>query len=213
MLDVYTAGKLIWDYLELADTEARADALIVLGSNDVRVASHAAKLMQQNMAEVAVFSGAQGRTTTGVLQSSEAEVFAKTAQDEGLPISKILVELKATNTGENILFSMQMLRLSGLWPSRVTLVQKNYMARRACATFKKHFPNVAVGTSAPKLDYASYPNEKIGRDLLINTMVGDLQRLRVYGQLGYQVEQDIPEGVWTAYEFLVSSGYNEQLIR
>ena len=43
-------------------------------------------------------------------------------------------------------------------------------------------------------------------------MVGDLQRIREYPKLGYQIEQEIPAKVWRAYEKLGAAGYDKHLI-
>jgi hypothetical protein len=43
-------------------------------------------------------------------------------------------------------------------------------------------------------------------------MVGDLQRLRVYPEKGFQIPQEIPADVWAAYEELVRAGYDKYLI-
>jgi hypothetical protein len=43
-------------------------------------------------------------------------------------------------------------------------------------------------------------------------MVGDVQRIRAYPALGFQIPQDIPAGVWEAYERLVSMGFDKHLI-
>ena len=44
-------------------------------------------------------------------------------------------------------------------------------------------------------------------------MVGDLQRLRVYAELGYQVPVEVPAEVWAAYERLAADGYDRYVIR
>jgi Fe-S cluster biosynthesis and repair protein YggX len=44
-------------------------------------------------------------------------------------------------------------------------------------------------------------------------MVGDLQRIKLYPEKGYQIYQEIPQAVWEAYELLVSMGYDEQLVK
>ena len=46
----------------------------------------------------------------------------------------------------------------------------------------------------------------------VHTMVGDLQRIREYPKLGYQIEQEIPDEVWAAYEELVRRGYTKHLL-
>ena len=49
-------------------------------------------------------------------------------------------------------------------------------------------------------------------DDFINIMVGDLQRIDVYGQNGFQIPQEIPEEVREAYRALVRAGYDKQLL-
>lgn len=44
-------------------------------------------------------------------------------------------------------------------------------------------------------------------------MVGDLQRIKEYPAVGFQIPQDIPSDVWEAYEQLVALGYDEYLIK
>src|SRR5262249_51757135 len=47
---------------------------------------------------------------------------------------------------------------------------------------------------------------------VINIMVGDLQRIRIYPGRGFQIEQDIPDDVWQAFEKLIELGYDKHLI-
>ncbi|CAM2952503.1 hypothetical protein VINE108274_10375 [Vibrio neptunius] len=51
----------LWDYMQLDQPLHKADCLFVLGSNDVRVAEHAAKLYHDGWATKIVFSGGVGR--------------------------------------------------------------------------------------------------------------------------------------------------------
>lgn len=44
-------------------------------------------------------------------------------------------------------------------------------------------------------------------------MVGDLQRIREYPKLGFQIEQNIPKSVWQAFEKMVGWGYSKHLIK
>lgn len=50
-------------------------------------------------------------------------------------------------------------------------------------------------------------------DEVINIMAGDLHRIKIYPQRGFQIYQDIPDYVWDAYEQLVSMGYTKYLIQ
>ena len=46
---------------------------------------------------------------------------------------------------------------------------------------------------------------------VISIMVGDLQRIKLYPEKGFQIPQSIPTEVWAAYESLVEAGYNRHL--
>ncbi len=47
----------------------------------------------------------------------------------------------------------------------------------------------------------------------ICVMIGDLQRIKIYPTLGYQIEQEIPSEVWRAFNSLVERGYGTQLVK
>lgn len=47
---------------------------------------------------------------------------------------------------------------------------------------------------------------------VVNIMIGDLQRILEYPKRGFQIEQEIPANVWSAYEELVRRGYNKHLL-
>jgi len=47
----------------------------------------------------------------------------------------------------------------------------------------------------------------------IHALVGDLQRIKEYPKQGFQIEQDMPDEVWAAYEYLVAEGYTNRLIK
>ena len=47
---------------------------------------------------------------------------------------------------------------------------------------------------------------------MISIMVGDLQRIKLYPEKGFQIHQEIPRDVWSAYEELVKAGYNQRLV-
>lgn len=206
-------ARIIWDYHHLHHELKKADVILALGSNDVRVAERAAELFLAGYAPLLIFSGGVGRLTAGMWSKSEAEVFADIAVKMGVPNEKILIEGKSTNTGENISFTKELLSERGLNPKSFIVVQKPYMERRAYATFAKVWPEKSFIVTSPEISFESYPNEVLSKDLIINIMVGDLQRIKEYPLLGFQIQQDIPAEVWSAYEGLVSAGYTKHLIR
>ena len=57
-----------------------------------------------------------------------------------------------------------------------------------------------------------YTNEALSKDDVISTMVGDLQRIKLYAEKGFQIYQQVPPDVWSAYEELIKAGYNQPLV-
>lgn len=210
---VEAAARLIWDYHQLKHELTPADCLLALGSHDLRVAQRAAELWLDGMAPVLVMSGGLGNFTLGMWTEKEADRFAAVAVKMGVPGDAILVENQSTNTGENIQFSKKLLAERGLDPQKFIVIQKPYMERRSYATFKKHWPDKELLVTSPQISFDDYPNEEIPLERVINIMVGDLQRIKEYPALGFQIEQEIPADVWAAYELLVAAGYDKHLIR
>lgn len=205
-------SQIIWDYHHLNHKPEKSDLILALGSNDLRVAEHAADLYLQGLAEQLMFSGNVGALTRGKFAKSEAETFADIAVAKGVPSEAILTEPESTNTGENIVFSRRVLAEHELDPQSFIVVQKPYMERRAYATFMNFWPGKRVIVSSPPSDWPSYPTAELPKDLVINIMVGDLQRIRDYPAKGFQIEQKIPAEVWLAYEQLIALGYDKHLI-
>jgi len=197
----------------LHHTLVESPVILALGSNDVRVAEHAADLFLRGLAPLLVCSGRAGRLTAERFHKSEAEVFADAAVARGVPRDAIRLEARSTNTGENITFSRELLAGLGISPQRVILVQKPYMERRAYATCVKLWPNVEVCVSSPPISFDDYPNADLPKDLVVNILVGDVQRMRLYAERGFQIAQPMPEEVWTAWSTLVANGYTTHLVR
>ena len=64
----------------------------------------------------------------------------------------------------------------------------------------------------PALSFMEYIG--LGNDLttVLELMVGDLQRMRVYGG-HFQIPVAVPDDVWTAYERLVAAGFDRYVIQ
>lgn len=213
--EIDALARRLWDYMHLGHTLAPSDVILTLGSNDLRVAEHAAHCYLKGLAPLLVFSGNVGALTRGVFAQPEAELFAEAAIRLGVPRAAILCEPESTNTGDNIRFSHRLLQQHGLTPQRLILVQKPYMERRTYATFMQQWPAAVkpeVFVTSPPLTFETYADGLMPREQFINVMVGDLQRIREYPKLGFQIEQEIPTEVWQAFEKLVELGYNQRLI-
>ncbi len=211
--EVNSLAKTIWDYHHLNHQLEKADCVLVLGSHDTRVAEYGVDLFLKGYAPLLIFSGGLGRLTRGVFEKPEAEIFGDIARRRGVPEECILVENQSTNTGENIRFTRTLLHDRNLSPSSFLLVQKPYMERRAYATFKKILPEKKCIVTSPPISFEEYPTAVISKDDMINIMVGDLQRIKVYAKNGFQIYQEIPKSVWSAYERLVELGFVGHLIK
>jgi len=210
--EALTLAKKLWNYHQLHHTLEKSDCILVLGSMDTRTAERGADIYLQGYAPIIIFSGGLGKLTKDMWAGTEAELFATIALDKGVPREAIFIENKSTNTGENILFTQQLLQEKNLDLESFIVVQKPYMERRSYATFKKHWPTKKLLVTSPLLSFEEYPTNDIPVEKLINMMVGDLQRIKLYPEKGFQVYQQIPEEVWEAYEELVAMGFNKQLL-
>jgi uncharacterized SAM-binding protein YcdF (DUF218 family) len=216
--EVDQLAKTIWDYMLMEQPLQKCDAILVLCSIDERVAEYAAQLFLDGHGDYLVFSGgvAHGEDLLKVTwEGSEAEHFANIAIRTGVSKDKILIENHAQNTGANIQLTYTLLRERDLRPTSLLLIQKPYMERRTYAAFKKQWPEeeTDIIVSSPHTKYEDYFNQANPKDVVINIMVGDLQRIRGYPKLGFQIEQEIPAQVWKAYEQLVDLGYTQHLMQ
>ncbi len=213
---IHRLVETIWHYHQLHHQLARADALLVLCSHDRRVAEYGAQLFLEGWAPLLIFSGGLGSITGRLWREPEADQFAAIASAMGVPLKSILIENASTNTGENILFTRELLAARQLDPRTFIVVQKPYMERRSFATFRKLWPEREVIVASPKVtldEYlARYSNDALSEDEVISIMVGDLQRIRLYPERGFQIPQEMPPEVWEAGRELIRRGYDTRLV-
>jgi len=213
---IHSLAEKIWHYHQMKHQVEKADVILVLCSHDKKVAERGAELFLEEWAPLLIFSGGLGSITRDIWTEPEADQFAKIAIVMGVPQESILIENRSTNTGENILFTKQLLAERNIDPQKFILVQKPYMERRSFATFHKVWTEKQVVVTSPQVSFDEYLHaysaSELSADDVINIMVGDLQRIEIYAKEGFQIHQEIPDDVWSAYEELVRAGYNQRLI-
>ena len=111
------------------------------------------------------------------------------------------------------MFTGRMLQARGLRFQSFIMLQKPYMERRVLATALKLWRDVDFVVASPPLTCAEYLEGHLPRAEVIQHIVGDFQRVKVYADKGFQVPQEIPAAVWKAFEELVALGYGERLVR
>src|SRR5688500_13371988 len=153
---IQTLAEKIWNYHHMQHQLKKADAILVLCSHDKKVAETGAQLFLKGWAPLLIFAGGLGSVTRGLWTEPEADQFAEIAIAMGVPIERILIENKSTNTGENILFTTRLLSAKQIDPQLFILVQKPYMERRSFATFRKVWPEKGVLVTSPQVSFDEY---------------------------------------------------------
>jgi len=137
--------------LRLSAVPRSADAVVVFAGG-VGETGKAGGGAQERLNEAVALYRA-GYVTHLVLSSGyvysyrEAEVMRDLAVAQGVPLSAITLEERATNTYENVRFSDQILRARG-WRS-ILLVSSPYHMRRALMVWHKLAPDVTVTPAPP----------------------------------------------------------------
>ncbi|KAL8593143.1 hypothetical protein ACOMHN_009798 [Nucella lapillus] len=182
----WRAGHTIWNYMLMNHTFTQCDVIVALGSYYVRVARRAAdRWLRGGGEQWLVMSGHTGHLTKNLWTRSEADIFRAVAVGRGVPRERILLERESTNTGENV--------------------------RRAYSTFQAQWPHstapVDVFVTSPDVTLLNYPNDDVGSlSDVISVMMGDMQRNWLYGELGFQTKQAVPQEVTSAFEYLRDTG-------
>ncbi|XP_034552321.1 uncharacterized protein SCO4629-like [Notolabrus celidotus] len=206
-------ARILWDYLCLRQPLEKSDVIIGLGCHDLRVAERSAALFLEGWAPLLLFTGNLGKQTAGVWTRPEADIFLDVALHMGVPRMNILLETEATNNGENICFSHRVLKERNIRVSSVILVQQPFMERRVYATFMRQWPGCGKLTHAivtsPQLGILEYPHPTVGTASdLICYMLGVVERIRDYPRKGFQVAQQLPPIVLSAYQWFFQAGYS-----
>ena len=213
---VYDKLSILWDYMCLKQQVSPAACIIGFGCINDDIALRCAELYREGYAPKVMFSGGLGRNTLGRWSKSEAERFADIAMANGVPTEAILLENRSTNSAENILFTHEILKAEGLDNAPLICVHKPFMERRLMAAMGVYWPEVNAVYTSPRMSIQDYIDSCIRQGLTEHTavciIVGDLQRMVVYAEKGYQIPQEIPAHVWEAFEALTAMGYTDELV-
>ncbi|MGW4980281.1 YdcF family protein [Streptomyces mirabilis] len=208
----WRGAELIWDYHQMHHELRPCSTGIGLGSHDLGVASHTARLYRQGLFPVIVFTGGNSPTTKARFPRGEAVHYGEHALELGVPAEAVLVEPKATNTGQNAVFSRQVLAEAGIVPESVLVVCKPYEERRSYATFRKVWPEIEVVCASEPVGLTAYAEGIGDAKLVIDMLVGALQRVMVYPEQGFTIPQEIPEDVAAAFKRLADAGFDSRLL-
>ncbi|MGJ5806049.1 YdcF family protein [Streptomyces europaeiscabiei] len=205
-------AQLLWDYHRMHHDPRPCSVAVGLGSHDLGVADVTAELYHQGMAPVIVFTGATSPTTRTRMPRGEAVHYRERALQLGVPDSAVLLEPNATTTAENIEFTKAMLAEAGTTVSSVLLVSKPYEERRSYAMMRKLWGGVEVVCASTPMGLEEYADFIGDARMVIDMIVGALQRVIVFPGWGLAIDQEIPDLVVAAYERLCADGFTSRLL-
>ncbi len=213
----------IADFLARRDVDEpiRADAVIAcacappLVLDAVREASLLSPLL--------LISGGIGHSTESLKQRvrerfpsipveyrAEAEIYRDVLTGEfGVDLSKILLENRSTNCGENAWESQRALDRNGVSPQSILLIQDPTMQRRSHASFERawrgrdvRFISFAPFTPRLENDGTLEPRGQWSFSRFLSLLLGEIPRLRDYGPAGRDFIEhvDVPERVIEAHD-------------
>lgn len=214
---VYENLSILWDYMCLKQQVSPAACIIGFGCINDDIALRCAQLYREGFAPKVLFSGGLGRNTLGRWSNTEAERFAEIAMGNGVPAEAILLEKRSTNSAENILFTREILDAEGLAEEPLICVHKPFMERRLMAAMGVYWPEINAVYTSPSLTIEEYiqscMRQGLSEHAAICVIVGDLQRMEVYAEKGYQIPQHIPAHVWEAFRILTDLGFTDELVK
>ncbi len=79
-------------------------------------------------------------------------------------------------------------------------------------TLPLKWPDVAATLSSPRLTLDDYFTAELPPEKVINIIMGDVQRLWIYGRRGWSLPRPVPPEVEAAYHRLKGLGFTEHLI-
>ncbi|GGO56695.1 hypothetical protein GCM10012287_50860 [Streptomyces daqingensis] len=205
-------ARRLWDYHQMGHAMRPCSVAVGLGSHDLGVADTAVDLYKRGLAPLLVFTGATSPTTQDRMPRGEAIHYRERALELGVPSSAVLVEPHARNTGENIRFSKELLKEAGIQVSSAVLVSKPYEERRAYATARKLWPEVEIISASTPMTFDEYVESIQDVHLVVDMLVGALQRLLIYPEQGFMIRQPVPDDVAEAYRRLCNEGFTSRLV-
>ncbi len=132
----------VWQYLSVNDFEPQqCDAIFVLGRDDFSIAKKALDIYKQGFALKIILLGGRGRLT-GNIKNSESSAFKHYLLSGNVPEKDIFIEEVSTNTGENIIEGLKILKENNIFAKKICLITHRSHMRRALAVAQAQAPNI-----------------------------------------------------------------------
>ena len=214
--DVINNLRIIYNYMKLNQNLKKAELIIGCGCHYLEVAEKCIELYKLGYANKILFTGGLGKETSSILKKSEAEIYKDIAINSGVRENDILIENMSTNTGDNFRFSFKLLEEKNISVKNVIIVHGPFSERRTLSAAKAIVNDVEFIITSPyqSLDEflsSIYFNNNNIRNI-ISVVVGDIQRMIVFPQFGWQIENEVPQTVLDSYYYLKNMGFDKYIL-
>lgn len=214
--DILKHLKTLWDYMVLNQHIEECDLIIGCGCANLDIPVKCAELYKNGYAPKILFAGGYGKITKDEFAKSEAEMYKDIAIKHGVPESDIILETKSTNTGDNFRFADKILKGNNIDAKNILIVHKKLNERRTLSAAKAILPDKELFITSPDITFTEYinylDNNKQKIENVISVLIGDIQRIVIYPQFGWQVENEIPKQVIDSYNYFKQLGYDKYIL-
>lgn len=205
--------KIVWDYMVLNIPIKPCDLIMGCGSKSLITPVYCSELWKQGYGKKILFSGGFGKITHHLFEKPEAKKYQEIAIKLGIPKDAIIIEDKSTNTGDNFKFSIKLLEKKKVSYESILIVHNNFSQRRTLNTAKANLKGKEILITSPKKTFEQFKTElqektQEVQQQIISVIVGDIQRIIIFPQFGWQVEDEVPEEVRWVYQKLKQMGYD-----
>jgi len=197
----------LYNYLNTKDEPRAADVIIGFGHFDLNIPKHCCELYLDGMGRKIIFTGGVGAGSADFKNAEAIEFFNYSRNYfPQIPQEDILIEDQSTNTGENVRFSIQMLKNHQpdfnfeVGVSSAILVATPARQRRVYLSARQQLPHIELINLPPELSY----NDNL---LIFNRkgenfteqLVGEIYRLIEYPAKGLCAPVNIPKEIKDQY--------------
>lgn len=208
--EVLKQVKILYDYMKVNDQLEKSDIIMGCGCANLQIPRRCAQLYLEGYGEYIVFSGGLGKTTKKLFSKPEAKIYQEIALECGVPKEKMIIEDQSTTTPQNFKNTISILQQKKLKHDSMIIVHSVITTRRTLATARAYLANTKIRMTTVKTTFEEFMNRLEKSQLLQETicvLVGNIQRMIIAPQMGYQVEEMVPDEVIKAYYFLKQKGY------
>lgn len=174
--------------LDTYGEHSRPDVIFLFGHYESLIAEHAASIWQRHKTAYILVSG-KGRNNIPEGYETEAAYYRDVLIRAGIPRRNIICEYEATNTLENVMLGVPTIRETIGHVREIVLCAMSPLLKRAEATFRKHFPDIVVSTSAFPLPEGWKTKRRIIR------CMREIDRIDEYGEKGDICFVNIPDDI------------------